>query len=218
MSYKVFRNSLGKVSAVIRTDDTGEEVAIPFRDETNSLTIELRQWEATNEALDLSDHPVSYKVFRNDKGKVDAINRNDGATVPTWDKKDPLTIGLREWEAVNGALDVSDRTPVVKEKEPDYIGFYNAMMLSPLGLFTTVRLKAKSSPALIPAYVDLGMAVQFKQFSGFQSSITNLFTDMAEARQPFTLVQKQEIRRLLDANGFKAIVLPLVLGDPGFLG
>lgn len=211
-AYIVSRSGLGVVRSISRYSDS---VTVPLWDGEDPITIELREWEAENGMLDLSTRPQTYTVFRNGLGKVDAVNRDsDGATVPIWDEADPLTVDLREWEAVNGALDLSDRPPPPKEKPPDYKRFYADMMASPLGLFGTVRLRAKATPALMPAYFELGMAIQLEGFPGFQSSVTNLFNDLAtEAKQPFTLLQKQEIRRLLDLNGFTAIVLPLVAGE-----
>lgn len=57
---------------------------------------------------------MSYKIFRNDLGVVDAIATTQGASLlfdpqtKTFDESDPLTIELREWEAENGALDLGD--------------------------------------------------------------------------------------------------------------
>lgn len=55
-----------------------------------------------------------YRIFRNDLGIVDAISSPTGASLPynpttkTFDEEHPLTIALREWETVNGELDLSD--------------------------------------------------------------------------------------------------------------
>jgi hypothetical protein len=55
-----------------------------------------------------------YKIFRNILGHVDAINDIHGASLPydpitkTFDESNPLTISLRQYEAINGALDLSD--------------------------------------------------------------------------------------------------------------
>lgn len=57
-----------------------------------------------------------YKLFYNDLGKVDSINRQfDGASLPfdsatkTFDESHPLVIELREWEQKNGQLDLRSR-------------------------------------------------------------------------------------------------------------
>lgn len=53
-----------------------------------------------------------YKIFRDVRGIVTAINRDDGVSLPwsiessSFDEKDPLTIELREWESENGALNL----------------------------------------------------------------------------------------------------------------
>lgn len=58
---------------------------------------------------------MTYRIFYNDLGVVDAVNSPDGDSLPfdsltkTFDETDPLTIALREWEASKGALDLSDR-------------------------------------------------------------------------------------------------------------
>lgn len=60
---------------------------------------------------------MSYKIFRNDLGVVDAIATTQGASLlfdpetKTFDENDVLTIELRSWEAENGKLDLSDRQP-----------------------------------------------------------------------------------------------------------
>lgn len=54
---------------------------------------------------------MTYRVFRNSLGKVDAVNREDGAAIPFENEADPLTIELREWESEHGALDLSDYPP-----------------------------------------------------------------------------------------------------------
>lgn len=60
MDYKIFRNNLGKVTAV--NDPFGSSLIFDpgtkTFDETDSLTIALRQWEAENGKLDLSDRPI----------------------------------------------------------------------------------------------------------------------------------------------------------------
>jgi hypothetical protein len=58
-----------------------------------------------------------YKIFRNSFGIVDAVNRDDGASLAfdpmtqTFDELHPLTIELREWEKEHGALDLSIQPP-----------------------------------------------------------------------------------------------------------
>ncbi len=57
-----------------------------------------------------------YKLFYNQFGEVDAINRTtDGATIPwnnqtqAFDEEHPLVIELRQWEAENEPLDLSNQ-------------------------------------------------------------------------------------------------------------
>ena len=53
-----------------------------------------------------------YKVFRNSEGRVDAINRTvDGATVPTWDRRDLITIQFQDWLANHSDFDIKDHSP-----------------------------------------------------------------------------------------------------------
>ncbi len=48
-----------------------------------------------------------YHIFRDESGVVDAVNRkSDGKSVPWLEPKHPLTIELREWEKVNGKLNL----------------------------------------------------------------------------------------------------------------
>ncbi|MGL4623250.1 MAG: hypothetical protein ACRCZS_30080 [Chroococcidiopsis sp.] len=71
-----------------------------------------------------------YRIFRNDLGIVDAINLDDGASLPynpitkSFDESDPLTIALRSWEQEHGELDLSDREsePII---EPQRYSIYN---------------------------------------------------------------------------------------------
>ena len=59
-TYRIFRDNYGVVNAVNRIWD-GASLAYNWQtkefDETDPLTIELRQWEQENGALDLSDFP-----------------------------------------------------------------------------------------------------------------------------------------------------------------
>lgn len=58
---------------------------------------------------------MSYKLFYNDQGILDAINDPLGSSLlfdpatKTFEESDPLTIALRSWEQENGELDLSDR-------------------------------------------------------------------------------------------------------------
>jgi hypothetical protein len=70
---------------------------------------------------------IYFEAIRNDLGQVDAIvRRPDGASVlwsgekGFYDLEDSLTIALREWEAENGELDLSDHPP---EPIPEIIGY-----------------------------------------------------------------------------------------------
>jgi hypothetical protein len=77
-----------------------------------------------------------YKIFHNNLGKPDAINRlSDGASLPfnsatkTFDESHPLTVELRAWEAIHGALDLSDRPPEpLPPPPPDWRAFRLALM------------------------------------------------------------------------------------------
>ncbi len=59
LDYRIFRNRQGLVDAINRTSDG---VTVPIWDESDPLTIELRQWELENGALDLSDHFVELAI------------------------------------------------------------------------------------------------------------------------------------------------------------
>jgi hypothetical protein len=56
--YKIFYNNLGQVDA-INKEETGESIPLPLSENNqHPLVAELREWEALNRALDLSDRPV----------------------------------------------------------------------------------------------------------------------------------------------------------------
>lgn len=153
-----------------------------------------------------------YQIFRNSLGAVDAVNRmSDGATVPYLNANDELTIEMRQWELEHGAIDLSDRLvePSIKEEQPNYQGFYDALLSEGLTLFSSVRGLAASSLPVNACYTDLVAAIGFEKLPGFQMSITNLVLTMQGIGQPFSNEQIAQIRSLLDANGFKSIVLPL---------
>jgi hypothetical protein len=60
MFYKIFRNDLGVVDAIATNEGASllfDPLAKTF-DESDRLTIELREWEKENGVLDLSDRPV----------------------------------------------------------------------------------------------------------------------------------------------------------------
>ncbi|MEN9870515.1 MAG: hypothetical protein RLZZ171_1503 [Cyanobacteriota bacterium] len=68
-----------------------------------------------------------FEAIRNNLGKVDQIiRRPDGASVlfysatKEFDETDPVTKSLRDWEVLNGALDLSDRLPTT---EPEIIEY-----------------------------------------------------------------------------------------------
>lgn len=152
---------------------------------------------------------MNYQVSRNSLGVVDAINRrSDGATVPYWDQADLLTIELREWESINGVLDLSDRLVEPQIQTENYMGFLNGLLSEGHELFLSVRTLADSNLPLSNCYTDLQGAIGFGQSLTLQSAISNLFAAMAAAGQPFTTAQSAQIRTLLDANGFKLIFIP----------
>lgn len=165
----------------------------------------------------------SYQIFRNSLGKVDAVNRRpDGATVPIWDETDDLTIELREWEATNGALDLSDWAVVPEVPEvpngfpaaelfvvPSYLGFYVELMADSINLYLYVRYVSDIDLPVSNCYTDLMGAIQFGQLPGFQASISNLFAAMKAAGHEFSEAQTAQMRALLDAHGFTSIVFPL---------
>lgn len=153
---------------------------------------------------------MSYRVSLNELGQVDAMNRvSDGATVPFEDESDELTIELREWEAENGVIDLSDHfvAPPIKAEPPNYQGFYDALLSEGVGLFGIVRGLASLDLSVNACYTDLIAAIGFGKLPGFQMSISNLILVMRTV-QPFSSEQMMQIRLLLDANGFESVTLP----------
>lgn len=155
---------------------------------------------------------LNYQVFRNGIGQVDAVNRlPDGATVPIADRTDPLTIELRAWETINGALDLSDHLvgPDVQIVVPSFLGFYGGLLSDAINLFLFVRYVSDLDLPVSNCYTDLMGSIQFQQLPGFQAAIANLSAAMTAAGYEFSAIQITQMRSLLDANGFKTIVFPL---------
>lgn len=134
MNYKIFRNSEGKVDALNRELDGA---TVPFWDETHELTIELRQWEAENGALDLNDtqpdptplvksinwDQIAIQLYRSNLYRVSLREATAGASPEYTDKlwwidKDITTV-LVEW----------------KSDEPQRIYVFNSAMIQ---LFQTL--------------------------------------------------------------------------------
>lgn len=154
---------------------------------------------------------MSYQVFRNSLGQVDSVNRlSDGATVPLWDESDALTIELQEWELINGVIDLSDRVvePAIVVEQPNYAGFRNGLFTEAIDLFSLVRGVAALDLGVSVCYTDLIAALQIGELPGFQASISNLFAAMLAAGLEFSKEQSDQMRSLLDANGFKSVILP----------
>ncbi len=153
---------------------------------------------------------MSYQIFRNNLGRVDAVNRtSDGATVPIGDETDALTIELREWEAINGTLDLSDYPSAPMPEPPlNYLGFRNGLFTEAIDLFRLVRGVAGRDLAVSVCYADFMAALQFEELPGFQASISNLIAVMSTGGHEFSEEQLNQLRSLLDANGFKSVVLP----------
>lgn len=153
-----------------------------------------------------------YQVFRNSLGRVDAVNRlPDGASVPIGNETDSLSIELRQWEAINGALDLSDwvivpEAPIVV---PSFLGFYGGLLSEAINLFLYVRYISDLDLPVSNCYTDLMGAIQFGQMAGFQAAISNLFAAMKASGHEFSPAQEAQMRALLDANGFSSIVFPL---------
>lgn len=155
---------------------------------------------------------MTYQIFRNNLGKVDAIiRRPDGATVPIWDAANPLTVELREWELANELLDLADRyvAPIPIVEKQNYLGFYAGLLSGGINLFLYVRYISDLDLPVSNCYTDLMGAIQFGQIAGFQASISNLFASMSAAGYGLSDAQKAQMRTLLDANGFSSIVFPL---------
>ena len=155
---------------------------------------------------------LSYRIFRNSLGVVDALNRSpDGATVPIWDEGDPLTIELRQWEKINGVLDLSAHAvePQIMVEKQDYLGFYGGLLSEAINLFLYVRHISDLDLPVSNCYTDLMGSIQFGQFAGFQASISNLFAAMKASGHEFSEAQTVQMRTLLDVHGFKAISIPM---------
>lgn len=154
----------------------------------------------------------SYQVFRNTLGHVDSVNRlPDGASVPIADRTDPLTIELRDWEAINGALDLSDHlvVPEIPIVVPSFSGFYSGLLSDAINLFLYVRYVSDLDLPVSNCYTDLMGSIQFGQLPGFQAAISNLFAAMKASGHEFSEAQTAQMRALLDTHGFSAIVFPL---------
>lgn len=105
----------------------------------------------------------NYKVFRDDSGRVDAINRvPDGATVPTWDANDPITIAYHDWLEQNPEFDTSDHPAQPEATADENMLGYRIDMLSNPG-YLRVTLAAAASPQGMLLVTRLEAALTFEK-------------------------------------------------------
>lgn len=93
-----------------------------------------------------------YRFFYNNEGKLDAINQEDGASLPynpqtkTFDESHPLTQKLREWETTNGTIDLKDlpiESPVLATPNWEIFRFY----IITNSAYNRIRLSTLGTPA-----------------------------------------------------------------------
>jgi hypothetical protein len=133
-----------------------------------------------------------FEAIRNSLGKVDQIvRRPDGATVlfysatGEFDQTDPVTKSFREWEALNGALDLSDR-PV--EPEPEIIEYRVNRLTWSDRLVSSHRF-----PGDINYNTDLAIGLTTKTIDYFGLRVAQVFyqsiyPDTHEPRSPIPIV------------------------------
>ena len=102
-----------------------------------------------------------YQIFRNDRGKIDAINLIEtGATVPTWDESDPLTIAFHSYCQEHPDFDISDHDPAPQPEptpEPDWDRFRIQLIMNPaVARVATIPANAYYYPQLVSAMWQMG--------------------------------------------------------------
>nr|WP_290224183.1 hypothetical protein [Trichocoleus desertorum] len=97
------------------------------------------------------------------------------------------------------------------QPEQSYVGLYNALLTEGLSLFLFVRAACDVSLPVSNAYTDLVAALltPMPSLTALQACFDNLFAAMSASGFGFGTSQIEQMRSLLDGQGFQAVVFPL---------
>jgi hypothetical protein len=99
---------------------------------------------------------MTYQIWRNELGQVDAINLiATGEVVPYWDDEHPLTLQYQAWLQDHPDFDVSDHEPEPLPSQPDWEQF-RAMVLSHSAYFRIIGSNPQNQILNAPLTWSLG--------------------------------------------------------------
>lgn len=154
---------------------------------------------------------MSYQVFRNSNGKVDAINRvTDGATVPLWDEADLITVEFREWLRNHPEFDVSDHPPQPAARpDPNWTQFRAQMGMN--SVYLRIATASPVNQVLNSTLIWLLGEIGNNPSSSILGDVVNTWNAMAAIARP-TIIEVTTLN-----NIGKACYMPFELNAQGMM-